>query len=522
MKNIFQKFLTNKKNRKLTIGNQNEFQGIISPVSPVAIVDEPITFSSDVDFTNANVIGIDTTPDTSGLWNLDGNSIQSGDFIGTTNNERLILKTNNTNVATFPRSTTDAILIGKNTSTVTTSSIIIGNQNSTNFTPTQTVSLGNEVMNFTQAANSSAIVAIGNRVARNLQGSGVLAAGYGAGQDINLCTNTILLGYNCAKVTGNPAPIPLNISNDDDINWTETTPGVWTKTGSTTGRLLIYKLLSEVGYPNTVPAGVSIKVSINATVTAGSIQLTDSSSTLNTISSTGSYFSLYNVTTNAINLYIQPSADFQGTVSVTITAELLRILDYSILIGADSKPKDNLDTNEIVIGYNAVGNGSNTATLGNDSIANTYLKGNLQLPAYGDGNVTGTATKLLGVDTNGKVVETPYAGYKVYTARVMFNGVNGFPVPTILENTLGGSPAWSKDATGTYSVVLSNAFPDNKTFISYTQVYGAQTHPNTKQVFEQAFDNSTLQITNYDLTSTPALLDISTTTPMFVEIRVYP
>ncbi len=250
MKNIFQKFLTSKKNRKITIGNQNEFAGIIAPVSPVAVVDEPVTFSSTVDFTNATVTGINT--DTSNLWNLDGNSIQSGDFIGTTNNEPLVLKTNNTNVATFPRSTTGSILIGKNTSTVTSSSIIIGNENSKNFTPTQTVSLGNEVMNFTQAANSSAIVAIGNRVARNLQGSGVLAAGYGAGQDINLCTNTILLGYNCAKVTGNPEPIPLNISNDDDINWTETTPGVWTKTGSTTGRLLIYKLLSEVGYPDTV------------------------------------------------------------------------------------------------------------------------------------------------------------------------------------------------------------------------------------------------------------------------------
>lgn len=33
------------------------------------------------------------------------------------------------------------------------------------------------------------------------------------------------------------------------------------------------------------------------------------------------------------------------------------------------------DTNEIVIGYNATGLGSNTAVLGNDSIVTTVLKG---------------------------------------------------------------------------------------------------------------------------------------------------
>jgi hypothetical protein len=33
------------------------------------------------------------------------------------------------------------------------------------------------------------------------------------------------------------------------------------------------------------------------------------------------------------------------------------------------------DTNEIVIGYNAIGNGSNTATIGNSSLLRTYLTG---------------------------------------------------------------------------------------------------------------------------------------------------
>jgi hypothetical protein len=47
----------------------------------------------------------------------------------------------------------------------------------------------------------------------------------------------------------------------------------------------------------------------------------------------------------------------------------------NIFIGSDTKPNANGDTNEIVIGHEAVGEGSNTVVLGNDSITDTYLKG---------------------------------------------------------------------------------------------------------------------------------------------------
>ena len=51
--------------------------------------------------------------------------------------------------------------------------------------------------------------------------------------------------------------------------------------------------------------------------------------------------------------------------------------DNSVFLGYDTKPYANGDTNEIVIGYIAEGKGSNTATLGNDNIVHTYLKGNV-------------------------------------------------------------------------------------------------------------------------------------------------
>ena len=60
----------------------------------------------------------------------------------------------------------------------------------------------------------------------------------------------------------------------------------------------------------------------------------------------------------------------------------------SIYIGSYSEPGANpaggssLETiNQIVIGYDATGNGSNTVTLGNDNITDTYLKGNVIGPA---------------------------------------------------------------------------------------------------------------------------------------------
>ena len=49
----------------------------------------------------------------------------------------------------------------------------------------------------------------------------------------------------------------------------------------------------------------------------------------------------------------------------------------STYIGYYAKALADAGTNEIVIGYNAIGNGSNSATLGNDSITKTILKGNV-------------------------------------------------------------------------------------------------------------------------------------------------
>lgn len=69
------------------------------------------------------------------------------------------------------------------------------------------------------------------------------------------------------------------------------------------------------------------------------------------------------------------------------------VSNNSIYLGADTKALSSGQTNQIVIGYDATGIGSNTATLGNDSIITTALKGKV-----GIGTTTPSA-RLSIVDT---------------------------------------------------------------------------------------------------------------------------
>ena len=64
------------------------------------------------------------------------------------------------------------------------------------------------------------------------------------------------------------------------------------------------------------------------------------------------------------------------------------VVSNSIFIGANTKANANGETNQIVIGDSATGNGSNTITLGGELITNTYLKG----AVLGSGSATFAST----------------------------------------------------------------------------------------------------------------------------------
>jgi len=77
--------------------------------------------------------------------------------------------------------------------------------------------------------------------------------------------------------------------------------------------------------------------------------------------------------------------------------------DSCVYLGNSIKVTSSGVSNEIILGFNAIGNGSNTATLGNTSITNTYLRGNIN---YTDGGnfVIGTTTGTkIGTATSQKI-----------------------------------------------------------------------------------------------------------------------
>lgn len=112
--------------------------------------------------------------------------------------------------------------------------------------------------------------------------------------------------------------------------------------------------------------------------------------------------------------------------------------------------------------------------------------------------------------------------YKVYTALLNQSGSND-PVATVLENTLGGTPVWTRSGTGTYICTLTGAFTLNKTFCSamYGTVWG---NGALSFNFGVNDDNSiVLSSFNYDAGGLVNAIDFNNNpgNDICVEIRVY-
>jgi hypothetical protein len=94
------------------------------------------------------------------------------------------------------------------------------------------------------------------------------------------------------------------------------------------------------------------------------------------------YAALYNLTggyNNNTAIGYNSGRYYNGT-----TGNLTSVSN-SLFLGASASALADGDTNEIVIGYNAIGNGSNTIKLGNTSITNVASNGDFEALDIGDG-----------------------------------------------------------------------------------------------------------------------------------------
>lgn len=106
--------------------------------------------------------------------------------------------------------------------------------------------------------------------------------------------------------------------------------------------------------------------------------------------STLGYDALKSNTTGNDNIAIGGNAG-----SLILSGGFNDVCNSSIFIGNETRPSGNNETNQIVIGHSTIGAGSNTITIGNNSIVSTILKGLITAPLTTNTLIAGGSPKSL-------------------------------------------------------------------------------------------------------------------------------
>jgi hypothetical protein len=152
--------------------------------------------------------------------------------------------------------------------------------------------------------------------------------------------------------------------------------------------------------------------------------------------------------------------------------------DFSIYLGADTKASVDNAQNETVIGYNAIGSGSNTVTIGNSSVTDNYFTG----------TVRSTSLRLAAAGTADPTFFRNTSGTNLITsnANVLgFNSVNNIFVTThsrggfILgfNNSVSNREYNLQDASGTlaFTTDISSALTGYVTLATDQTITGLKT-----------------------------------------------
>ncbi len=169
---------------------------------------------------------------------------------------------------------------------------------------------------------------------------------------------------------------------------------------------------------------------------------------------------------------------------------------------------DNTDSfNKFQIGNGTAGNAKSNALSIN-------AVGHIKIPTYGSGAVTGTATRNLSVDADGKIIETQNPTIPDYLSFVCLLSQSGAANPQpdlVLENSLGiPTPftAFTRVASGEYNLSATGKFKSLKTIVFLNGGSAENNHDVAWEVIDA--DNLRIRTHNSDGKLTKAALEIRT------------
>jgi hypothetical protein len=243
---------------------------------------------------------------------------------------------------------------------------------------------------------------------------------------------------------------------------------------------------SFVGGSESIAYGISNNIFANTSAIFGN---------LNTITS-GSFQSFIAGTDNTTNSFGEVKLIGRGLVAAS---------QEGVYLG---KYNDDLDNyNKFQIGNGSGGNNkSNSLSINN--------AGHIKLPTYGSGTVTGTATRNLSVDADGRIIETANPTVPDYLSFVCLLSQSGAANPQpnlVLENSLGiPTPftAFTRVSSGEYNLSATGKFKLLKTIVFINGGSAENNHDVAWEVIDA--DNLRIRTHNSDDKLTKASLEIRT------------
>lgn len=241
------------------------------------------------------------------------------------------------------------------------------------------------------------------------------------------------------------------------------------------------------------------------------------------------YNSLYNVTTGANNTAI----GYRSGKFIADGSTANQTSGTSVYVGADTKASANGDSNEIVIGYNTTGNGSNTTTIGNSSVTQTYIEGKV-LAEISNGGASSLVVKNNATNPNYQVdvdassavlVDTNNHSVKVssvdLTLDITASGANGLDTGSEASSTWYYIWVIYNPTTNTTAGLLSTSYssPTMPSGYTYKQMVGAVRNNASsnfllfRQFGNQVFYEGRQQITTGLNSTSYALVDVSSIIP---------